>query len=231
MAKKTALIRILLSLVVLMFVAATVLALGAKERLTTINGGRMTVAMTAPSIFFTADAAEEGQTQVIASTVGKRESRKRYNCCLGYTISGPDSIVGAQNWVANGFAPGFDATATLVAVGIGYAAGTNGVTLAITEDNKGVPGKTLRRWQVAGRLATFPGCCSLLRVHAQPGIPLKAGTQYWLVVRTGASTSDTWDVWNLAYESSKIGPVSSNDGSGWKAQGNGQLAAFMVRGN
>jgi len=226
---KSTVSRVLLCLAVMTLVGVTALALGSKHGFTTINGGRMTVAMRGPAKFFTPPPKEEPGLTTIYSNLGTGTAV--YDCCVGWTISAAGSVIGAQNWVANGFTPAANATATQVQAGVGYVTGTNGVTLALAEDNAGIPGTILHTWRVdKTTLPTFGSCCMLVHGTDKAGIALTGGTQYWVIVRTSTTTSDTWDAWNLDSNSAS-GPFANNTGSGWTAQGASQQGAFAVRGH
>jgi len=225
--KGTTLARTLLGFAVLTLVGVTALGLGSKNGFTTINGGSMTVAMSGPSHFYTPAKHDPGLS-TIYSNLGTGGTV--YNCCTGWTISSKGSVIGAQFWVANGFTPAADATATQLQVGVGWVTGTNETTIGIYPDNGGVPGTpALKQWY-SKNLPTFGTCCTLATGNDSAGIPLKAGTQYWVVVHTCKDSSDTWSAWNLD-ENGATGPFANNTGSGgWKNLGTGQQGAFGVFG-
>src|SRR5579871_4411731 len=66
-----------------------------------------------------------------------------YNCCSGWTISGPSSQIGEQIWSADQITPTANGKITSVVAGVGYVTGNNSVELAIYADSSGVPGKML----------------------------------------------------------------------------------------
>jgi hypothetical protein len=229
MIKKAPVNRVLLCLAVMTLVGVTALALGSKQGFITINGGRQTVALRGPSKFFTPPPVVEPGLTTIYSNLGTGTGV--YNCCTGWTISATGSVIGAQNWVANGFTPSANVTATQVQAGVGYVTGTNGVTLALAADSSGVPGTILHTWRVdKTTLPTFGTCCMLVHGNDKAGIKLTANTQYWVIVRTSTSTPDTWDAWNLDSNGAS-GPFSNNTGSGWQNLGSAQQGAFAVRGH
>jgi len=220
---KKPLAKVLLGLAVLTLVGVTALALGSKDGFITINGGRMTVAMRGPSKFFT-PAVRSPKLKTVYSNLGTGSTV--YNCCSGWTISGAGSIIGSDNWIGEAFTPAADATVVQIDLGVGYVTGSNSVEVAIASDNKGLPGRFLDTWNLAN-LPTFGTCCTLITVRdGDEGIKVKANTQYWVVVKTGAKSADTWDAWNL--DNSATGPLANNVGSGWKNQGTNQQGAFDV---
>jgi hypothetical protein len=227
MAKKSPVARVVLCLAVLTLVGVTALGLGSKDGYITINGGIMTVALRGPSRFFTPATTHPPGVSTIYSNLGTGSNV--YNCCTGWTISAKGSIIGATNWVANAFTPTADATATQLQVGVGWVTGANETTISINPDNNGVPSTSfLKQWYPAN-LPTFGSCCTLETGNDSTGIPLKAGTQYWVVVRTCKASSNTWNAWNLD-ASGATGPFANDVGKGWVNRGDAQQGAFGVFG-
>jgi hypothetical protein len=147
----------------------------------------------------------------IFSNVGTKYPKGLYFCCYGNTVSGPNSVAGGPYSVALQFTPGSDMDAKEIDAGVGWAAGTNAVNLAIYDDAGGVPGKQLDAGQATG-LGTFGDCCTM--AVAKVKASLKGGTPYWVVV---SADGDTWDAW--AFNSTdEIDQVTAayNDGTGWQ---------------
>jgi hypothetical protein len=117
-------------------------------------------------------------------------------CCTGYNIMGPSSGIGEQ-WMAAAFTPHANHTVTKITVAVGYSQGTtNGAVLSLRLDNNGAPGKTLKGWTLSA-LPVFGTCCALVEASDPSGIPVSAGQQYWVVVKTNANQLDTVDAWNV----------------------------------
>ena len=155
-----------------------------------------------------------------------RNETGRYNCCTGYTISGPDSPIGQTYADAMPFTPAVNDTIRKILVAVGYVTGTNGVTVSINEDAGGLPGNALETFDKAG-LQQFGSCCIVETVDAR--IPVAAGTQYWVVVATSVDTSDTWDAWNLNVTDQTSQPFAFFNNGVWEPT-SGILAAFAVLG-
>jgi LysM repeat protein len=226
MVKRTAAMRILACMAVVVLVAGTALAGGSKNGVVTVNNGRMTVATKGGQHVSASDDSGDATLSTIFTNLGSGGTV--YNCCNGWTISGVNSLIGAQNWIGEAFTPANNATVTKVKVAVGYVTGTNGVTFGLSKDKNGVPGKLLKSWSKVN-LPTFGTCCTLLTGKDAAGIPVKAGVQYWVIVKTNASTSDTWDAFNIS--NSGVGTLANNTGSGWVNLGSNQQAAFAVLGN
>lgn len=227
MSKRTAAMRVLGCVAVLVLVGVTALAVGSKkEGYITANGGRMTIALRGPMPTYTPADPGDATLATIFSNLGT--GGNVYNCCTGYTISAVGSIIGQQNWIAEAFTPANNATVTKVKVAVGYVTGANGVTFGLAKDKNGIPGGLLKSWSKTG-LPAFGSCCTLLTGKDAAGIPVKAGVQYWVVVKTNAKTSDTWDAFN--WSNSGVGTLANNTGSGWVNLGSGTQSAFAVLGN
>jgi hypothetical protein len=151
-----------------------------------------------------------------------------YECCVGYTISGPSSAVAATYADAMPFTPGMNATVTKIAVAVGYVTGTNAVTVSLNADSGGLPGAVLKKFNLSG-LPAFGSCC-VVETHGTGGVPVTAGTQYWVVVKTTKKTKDTWDAWNLNNTDTSSQTFAFYNNGSWGLT-SGTLAAFKVMGN
>jgi hypothetical protein len=117
-----------------------------------------------------------------------------YWCCTGATISGPNSIIGAEYWAAEGFTAN-TSTIKNVKVAVGYVTGnTTDVIVSLNADNGGVPGAALKHWKSTVTSNAFGSCCGV-EAHGI-NVSVTPGTQYWIVVSTEAD-SDIWAAWNV----------------------------------
>jgi hypothetical protein len=141
-----------------------------------------------------------------------------YYSSEGWTISGLESIIGAQQAIGLAYTPSADSTVEGVQVGVGYVTGANTVAVAIFSDENDAPGKPLKVWNPIN-LPTFGTCCTLVTVKDAAGIKVAAGTQYWLVVGTDTESETTWDAWNFSYNqvSGTISVYTSGSGV-WTTQ-------------
>ena len=141
-----------------------------------------------------------------------------YYSSEGWTISGLESIIGAQQAIGLAYTPSADSTIEGVQVGVGYVTGANTVAVAIFSDENDAPGKPLKVWNPIN-LPTFGTCCTLVTVKDAAGIKVAAGTQYWLVVGTDTESETTWDAWNFSYNqvSGTISVYTSGSGV-WTTQ-------------
>ena len=197
----------------------------ANDGVITINGGRNTILMRAPSEPFVPAVRPSSKLVEIYSNLGK--GSKVYNAISGYGILGPDA---GQPWpqsVGCGFRPKADHTVTEIQVGATWVQGTNSLVVSLNEDNKGIPGKALHTWHFS-KLPVFGQCCTLQTAKYAKGIPVKKGKLYWVVLSPQKQFKDTYDVWNNNFAGTQ-GTFSNNIGSGWDSSYQ-VLGAFGVFG-
>lgn len=169
-----------------------------------------------------------GKDNVIFSNVGTKYPKGLYFCCYGDTISGPSSPVGGNYAAALQFTPAQDGKVTEIDAGVGLASGTNGVNLALYDDNGGVPGNLIAGGTATG-LGAFGDCCTMATVKIKKAA-VKAGTPYWVVV---TATGNTWDAWtfNSTDETDILTAAYSSDGGAtWTAGGAVPAMSFQVLG-
>ncbi|MFZ0285319.1 MAG: choice-of-anchor R domain-containing protein, partial [Terriglobales bacterium] len=138
-----------------------------------------------------------------------------YTDNTGWTISGPDSIIGSSQAIAQPYTPSADATIEGIQVAAQWAgSGTNEGAVAVFSDKNGLPGKPLKVWNVKN-LPTFGTCCDLVTVKDPAGLKVNAGTQYWVVVGTDTASETAWDVWDFTWnESTGTVAYEGNDSTG-----------------
>jgi len=184
------------------FVFAVVTAILAAQNNGVVSGSgttvwgknaRMTfVTESAPS--FTKTTVDDTGLITIFSTLAVGYPKGLYWCCSAYNVMGPS--VGEQ-WMAEAFTPRANHTVTRIEVAVGFSQGTtNGVVVSLNRDNHGVPGKALKSWN-ASNLPRLGTCCGLVVKTDSSGIPVSAGTQYWVVLSTNSNELDTVDGWNF----------------------------------
>jgi len=149
-----------------------------------------------------------------------------YNCCSGWTVGGPSSVVG-QVWSAIQITPTVTAKVKHVVAGVGYVTGNNAAELAIYSDASGIPGTML--WSAdASNLPVF-GSTSTTTVKARvTGVRIKANKPFWVAVQTDTNSSNTWDAWNDSNTTNA--PLAQNSGSGWTNFGSTTAGAVTLYG-
>lgn len=154
-----------------------------------------------------------------------------YWCCTGYNVMGPNSGAGVQ-WMAAAFTPDANHTVTQIDVGAGYSQqGTNGIVVSLNLDRNGKPGKALKKW-VASGLPSFGTCCGLVTVSDNSGIQVNGGQQYWIVLSTNKSETDTVDGWNVDdTDQVNMSTLASYSGTKWYVFQASPGVAFAVSGS
>jgi hypothetical protein len=170
-------------------------------------------------------AAEPGLTKIFDNL--SKYPDGVYSCCTSFIISGPNSDFGQQSWIGAPFTPNGNFTASKIVLGLGYDSGTNKLVVTLNGDSGGLPGEELASATVSG-LPDFPGCCAVAQVKFK-GVPVSAGQQYWVVVKT--SSKETLAGWAFNdTEQVAEGNEAFNDGTGWQPLRSLAAAGFEVLG-
>ena len=214
------------SFAVLLLTSLSVFAQADRNAVITINGGTTAVYMKALRQPFAPAAPHSAKLVTIYSNFGPKNHT--YNGSTGYGILGPDA---GQPWpqsVGCGFTPKANHVVTEIQVGVTYVQGTNTMVLSLREDHNQRPGKVLHSWHFSN-LPNFGTCCTLQTAKYAKGIPVTKGKMYWVVVAPDPKHTDTYDVWDNAYNDPS-GAFSNNIGSGWTQQSYQTLSDFGVFG-
>lgn len=167
----------------------------------------------------------------IFSSLASKYPKGVYWCCTGYNVMGGNSGAGVQ-WMGGAFTPAADHTLTRVEVAAGYSGqGANGVVISVNEDNGGAPGRAIKKWSVSG-LPVFGTCCTIVVKTDNTGIALAGGRQYWIVLSTNSSETETVDGWNVS-DADQVDQAitASYDGSSWHVFQAAPGLAFAVEGS
>jgi len=187
---KSPLARITICLAVMTLIGVAALALGSKRDIVTSSDGRQAIATKAPSIITPRDVDSDAALKTIAGNLSTYPFGTFF-CCYGNTITGISSGLGFEVWLAIPFTPAADATVNKLETSVGFIEGDKNFVLSLNNDASGVPGKAIKSFQViAGN--QFGSCCTLVTAHDAAGIPVKAGTQYWVVVSTNDKKHPTF---------------------------------------
>jgi hypothetical protein len=107
------------------------------------------------------------------------------------------------------------------------------VVVSLSRDNKGIPGKALKRWNVSN-LPRSGDCCTLVVRSDTSGIPVAAGKQYWIVLTTNNNEKDTMDGWNVVdsdqVDSATVATFPGNKNQ-WEVFQNTPGLGFAVKGS
>jgi hypothetical protein len=220
--------RIVVVLSILTLAGIVALAAAGQHGVVTSQDGRLSIAKQGPS-HVTPSNEPAGLTKIAGNL--STYPNGVYFCCYGYTISGPSSFLGAAYWIAVPFTPSVNYSAKAVAVSVGWGGnGTNGMTLSLNVDAGGIPGAALASTDLTG-LQSYGSCCTLAIGKGNAGIPVNAGTQYWVVVSTDASTVNTFDAWAFNSTDMRSFPFASySSTSGVWGATSGLLPGYAVYG-
>jgi hypothetical protein len=189
MCKKT-----LLTLAVLALASVIAFATG-KDGIAVSKDGRMVMA-TKPARTITRSTPSDAGLVTIYGNIGTSYPKGPYWCCEASSITGPTALPGflPEYWEASAFTPTADHSVTKVEVAVSLISGTNGLVLGLYNDASGVPGTAIKTWTLSG-LPDFGSCC-VVEAKGGADVPVKAGTQYWIVLKVNSKESTTWAAWN-----------------------------------
>ncbi len=147
-----------------------------------------------------------------------------YNCCTGWTVSGPSSPPG-QFIAANEFTAGASGMVNEIDLAIGLVVGDGSGTAALYTVSGGLPGTLLGSWGFTAH-QPFGNCCAIETINISGGPSLTAGTSYFLVL---SADSTTWDAWNLnTTGATGIDLFSTDNGQSWFNNGIQTLGTFRI---
>ena len=194
-----------------------------------LNADKTVVTVNHAARAYTPLLANPGKKPVIFDNLGTHYPKGVYIADTGYTIGGPQGLIG-QVWFATAFTPAANASVTEIDVAVGYIAGnTDEVLVKLYADNGGVPGAEI--WSHKTSMPVAGDCCAVAKIHDRAGIPVKAGTQYWLGVVSSPHASDIFAAWSFN-DTDQVdpNPTAENLGGGWIAGSSLPNAAFAIYG-
>lgn len=137
-------------------------------------------------------AAEEDAGLTIIAGNFSRYPLATYFSIWGNTIAQGGSNFPFQVWEAEPFTPKTNATVTKIEVSAGrQGSGTAGFELGIYADANGVPGNLIQGTHISN-LPIYGECCAVAEADDPAGIPVTAGTQYWVAVTTNSNDIDIY---------------------------------------
>jgi hypothetical protein len=145
-----------------------------------------------------------------------------YNCCVGWTVGGQNSLVGLVN-DANQFTSLVSGNVDQIDLGLGLVLGTNSATVQLWTSVNNLPGTMLGSGTVTG-LPTFGTTSSALVTATGNFGAVTAGQQYFVVI---LAASDAWEAWNLNNQGVN-GLLLQDTGNGWMQFFGSTLGAFDV---
>jgi hypothetical protein len=140
-----------------------------------------------------------------------------YDGTGGWIAAGPqDTYTNQQQDVAIPFIPVTNATVTRIKVPFQYYSyGKNAGTIALASDASGLPGAVL----ATRDLKNFPvfgvGCCKMTTWILKTGVPVTAGTQYWIIATTDKKSNDSAYVWDYTWDGELETVALQDNLGGW----------------
>jgi hypothetical protein len=147
-----------------------------------------------------------------------------YNTQSGLAVYDNGPFTKCCNARAMPFTPTESGIIQRVRIGLTHRENANIVKVSLRADADGFPGAILAK----GQLLDFPeyGECCLTKVWPTKGIPVVAGTQYWLAVEA----DDDSRMWWNANNTGEVGTVASWHGHQWWYVSSRKPGAFSVLG-
>jgi hypothetical protein len=170
----------------------------------------------------------------IFSNLGTHDPKGVYTAPVAYTVTGPGSPTGTEQWLAIQFVPAVTARIKEIYVAAGYAGlGQNQVTVSLYSNAGGVPGTLLQSWQEVN-LPEAGACCDLVVAKSSPGIQVNSGVPYWIALEPmdqGALIPWSQNSTKTVVPYDEL-PQAYSDGTTWTAEGMLQSPpAFGIYGN
>ena len=195
----------------------------------TISADKRTVSTNHGVRAYTPPAVPNGKIAIFEN-FAKLDPKGVYMVGFGNVIGGAKGLIGLAS-LASAFTPTADATVTQVAVAAGNIYGNTGnILIHIYADASGIPGAEL--WSHRTHLPVFGDCCATANVEDKTGVPLTAGTQYWIGATAVGAESTLFAGWSFN-DADQVDPglVAVDTGSGWKAAPSLPNLAFGVYGH
>lgn len=149
-----------------------------------------------------------------------------YNCCNGWTVSGPGSPPG-QFIAANEFNAGASGFVSEIDLAIGKVVGDGGGTVSLYTVSNDLPGTLLGSWDFVAH-QNVGNCCAFETITVDGGPMLTQGTDYFMVLN---ADNITWDSWNQnTVGATGLDLYSTDNGNTWKSNGIQTLGTFAIEG-
>jgi hypothetical protein len=163
--------------------------------------GRFIRATRAPS-HITPAPQEDAKLKTIAGNFSTYPNAT-YFSIWGETVAQGGANFPFQTWAAVAFTPTANATVTRIESSAGrQGGGTAGYEMGLYADAGGVPGNPIKSFHIS-KLPAYGQCCTVAIANDKAGIPVTAGTQYWVVVST---TAKDIDIYAWAFNSTDMRP-------------------------
>jgi len=179
-------------------------------------------------VYVPSQEVPQGLTEIYSSL--GTDPKHLYNWLATWFVSGPNSILYFSNFIAMPFTPKSNSHVLQVQTAILWdRSGADQVNLSIHADRNGHPGKLLAGPVTVTNLPTH-SCCELAVANFSSAVPVKGGTQYWVVADTPMTGQGSDFVGEWAGAVSPVLLLASNTaGGGWVPfNGNGLPAGEVL---
>jgi len=174
-------------------------------------------------------AAQAGADLTVIYSNFSDDRDNLYFCCNGLAFAQRHLWPSYTSGVAMPFTPATNATIQRVHLALSNSSGENRAIVSLNADAGGVPGAVLRKFNVSG-LPKFGGCCATVTLASSAnGVPVAAGTQYWVVAFASKNMAGTWNTWNVNSIGLPYAPFAVFQTGAW-SQRTAEPAAFAVLG-
>jgi len=173
-------------------------------------------------------AAQAGADLTVIYSNFNDDRDNLYYCCGGWAFAQRHQWHNDTSGVAMPFTPATNATIQRVHLALGNSSGENRAIVSLNADAGGVPGAVLRKFNVSG-LPKFGGCCATVTLASTNGVPVAAGTQYWVVAFATKNMAGTRNTWNVNSIGLPYAPFAVFQAGAWR-QHTAEPAAFAVLG-
>lgn len=166
----------------------------------------------------------------IYSDLGKSKVELYYDAS-GWLLSGPNSQIGFNSFIALPFIPKSDSHVSQVQAAVLYqGSGANQVNLSIYGDANFAPGTLLAGPVTVTNLPDSGTCCTLAVADFTP-LAVTGGARYWVVVDTPLTGIGSDFQGNWAFSVKPAIPLADNIAdAGWSATDGNQVPAGEVLG-
>ena len=156
----------------------------------------------------------QGLTEIYSS-LGS-DPKHLYNSLATWFVAGPNSILYFSDFIGMPFTPKSNSHVLQVQTAILWdQSGADQVNLSIHADRNGRPGKLLAGPVTVTNLPTHD-CCQLAVANFSSAVPVKGGTQYWVVADTPKTGQGSDFLGEWAGAVSPVLPLAAKTaGGGW----------------
>jgi hypothetical protein len=189
--------KILMILVSLVLTSLAAFAAGEGEAVISKDGRTIRAMNAVPTVTRAPSPSDTGLVTIF-DNIGRAYPDGTYWCCEASSITGPNATGGflPELWLAVAFTPEANHLITKVEVAVSLLLGSDELDLSVNNDADGLPGTTIISGHMT-QLPVFGSCCTVEAKEDTDGIPVTAGTQYWIVVKPHGNNSDTFAGWNV----------------------------------